>query len=43
MTEIVILGSGFAAVAAVRELRKNRVDAKDYSGVAAGRLVYLPA
>lgn len=43
MTEIVILGSGFAAVAAVRELRKNRVDAKITVVSPQAELVYLPS
>lgn len=43
MTEIVILGSGFAAVAAVRALRKNAVAANITVISPKAELVYLPS
>lgn len=43
MTHIVILGSGFAAVAAVRELRKQKVSAKITLVSPQQELVYLPS
>lgn len=43
MTHIVILGSGFAAVAAVRELRKQKVTAQITLVSPQQELVYLPS
>lgn len=43
MHSIVILGSGFAAVAAIRELRKQKVDAEITVVSPDNELVYLPS
>lgn len=43
MTDIVVLGSGFAAVAAIRELRKQQVTANITVVSPAQELIYLPS
>lgn len=43
MTHIVVLGSGFAAVAAIRELRKQKVNANITVVSPAQELIYLPS
>lgn len=43
MTRITILGSGFAALTAIRELRRNRVDAEITVVSPRDSLVYLPS
>ncbi|MCG6858402.1 MAG: NAD(P)/FAD-dependent oxidoreductase, partial [Salaquimonas sp.] len=43
MTRITILGTGFAALTAIRELRKQRVDAEITVVSPRDSLVYLPS